>query len=472
MSNLCDERVQILNSHATRENGQYVLYAMRSAQRVEDNPALALAAERANRLGQPLVVTFCLTWDFPEANLRHFTFMLEGLAETFPALHQLGAHTALLSGRWAQEVERLGRRASEVVLDRGYLRLHRTDVEELRATLECRLFQVEGEAVVPVEVASHKSEYAARTLRPRVLRHLDRFLHRAVQRELEHRQPPPQLQSLEAGLTDLAEFLRPRKFGQTVAPVSKHFQGGPSAARHRLERFLKEKLPSYQDQRNQPQFDLTSGLSPYLHYGMLSPVQLALSVQEASQVQDLQSEQYLEELVVRRGLSQNFCHFTPDYDSWHGLPAWAKTTLEAHAVDSRPTLYTLDQLERAATHDRYWNAAQIEMVETGFMHNTMRMYWGKKILEWSTSPQQAYQNTLTLNNRYFLDGRDPVSFANVGWIFGLHDRPWKERAIYGTVRCMMASGLERKNDPKAYVRKVEQATGRLTLSPEAGSGYI
>ncbi len=462
-----DERVRILNSSPTWDGGDYVLYAMRSAQRVEDNPALALAAARANELAKPLVVAFCLLLDFPEANLRHFTFMLEGLAETFPALRKLGAEPVLVRGRWSEEMERLARAACEVVLDRGYLRLHRDDVAELLDKVTCRVFEVEGEAVVPVEEASEKAEYAARTLRPRVHRHLAEFLHRVEVPEIQNKEPG-EFESLDRGLMDLSEFLKGKHLDRSIGPVSRYFRGGPTEAQRRLQSFLEGKLSRYDDQRNQPQTDFTSQMSPYLHYGMVSPVSLALSVREAAPPKDPQAESFLEELVVRRGLSQNFCHFTRGYDQWDCLPEWARKTLQTHKSDSRPHLYSREELEHAETHDPYWNAAQIEMVETGYMHNYMRMYWGKKILEWSSSPEYAYQTTLFLNNKYFLDGRDPVSFANVGWLFGLHDRPWQEREIYGTVRCMMASGLERKGDPKAYVKKIEQLTGRTVLATARG----
>lgn len=462
------DRVRVLNSSVANPQGRYVLYAMRSAQRVEDNPALTLAVLRANEQAKPLVVAFCLTLDFPEANLRHFTFMLEGLAETFSSLKEIGAYPVLIEGRWPEEMAKLAEEACEVVLDQGYLRIHRRDTESLGARVKCRLFEVEGEAVVPIEVASEKAEYAARTVRPRIHRHLADFLHRVETPRATISGDHLELESLGSGLSDISEFLRGRKLDGEIRPVSRFFQGGPSKARDHLETFIEQRLKRYDDQRNQPQTDFTSNLSPYLHYGMLSPVHLALSVQEAAPPKDPQAESYIEELVVRRGLSQNFCHFTPNYDRWECLPEWARTTLSEHQGDPRPSSYTRTELETAQTHDPYWNAAQTEMVETGYMHNYMRMYWGKKILEWSATPQEAYETTLGLNNRYFLDGRDPVSFANVGWIFGLHDRPWQERPIYGKVRCMMASGLERKCDPQAYVEKIEKLTGRRVRGAGVG----
>jgi deoxyribodipyrimidine photo-lyase len=324
----------------------------------------------------------------------------------------------------------------------------------------CRLLQVEGEAVVPVEVASEKSEYAARTLRPRIHRHLGDFLHPVRMTKPGSTPAGLQLESFCKGLDDPAEFLKGAHIDRQVGPVTKFFRGGPSHAAKHLETFLEQHLSRYDDMRNQPQTDYTSCMSPYLHYGMISPVTLALSVMEKRGGRDPQAESYVEELVVRRGLSQNFCHFNDDYDSWSCLPEWARKTLDEHKDDPRSPGYTREQLDNAETHDPYWNAAQVEMVETGYMHNYMRMYWGKKILEWSSSPQYAHQTTLYLNNRYFLDGRDPVSFANVAWIFGQHDRAWQERPVFGKIRCMMASGLERKNDPRAYVEKVQKMTGR------------
>lgn len=462
------ERIRVLNSWETNNQGSYVLYAMRSAQRVEDNPALTLAALRANETGKPLVVAFCLTLDFPEANLRHFTFMLEGLSELFPALRKLGALPVLVNGRWPEEMARLARDSSEVILDKGYLRIHRSDVQALLQKVSTRVFEVEGEAVVPVEVASDKSEYAARTLRPRVHRHLADFLCRVETPQVSQSCGTLALESLHGELDNVAEFLKGRHIDREVTATTKFFRGGISQAKKHLDLFLEERLPRYDDQRNQPQTDFTSNMSPYLHYGMISPVHLALSVQEGAPKKDPQVDSYIEELVIRRGLSQNFCHFTPNYDRWDCLPEWARKTLTEHKDDPRPHSYTRQELENAKTYDPYWNAAQIEMVETGYMHNYMRMYWGKKILEWSPTPEDAYQTTLYLNNRYFLDGRDPVSFANVAWIFGLHDRPWQERAIYGKVRCMMASGLERKSDPRAYVEKIEKLTGRVVSEARVG----
>jgi deoxyribodipyrimidine photo-lyase len=237
--------------------------------------------------------------------------------------------------------------------------------------------------------------------------------------------------------------------------MSHLYRGGAKAAKEILEDFIRDRLDTYVGHRNQPQTDDVSHMSKYLHYGHISPVYVALKIQDADPPQkDLDS--YLEELIIRRELSMNFCHYTPDYDEFSNLPDWAKETLKEHASDAREYLYTREQFENAETHDEYWNAAMNEMRYTGYMHNHMRMYWGKKILEWSEAPEGAYGTALYLNNKYFVDGRDPNSYANVAWVFGQHDRGWQERAVFGKVRYMSAGGLERKAKPEEYVEKVKR----------------
>jgi deoxyribodipyrimidine photo-lyase len=241
------------------------------------------------------------------------------------------------------------------------------------------------------------------------------------------------------------------------------FRGGTGQARRRLRVFIAARLGGYAEQRGEPAAFQCSLLSPYLHFGQISPVEIALAVRGADRGTPADSRAYLEELIVRRELAANFVHYQPRYDDYASIPAWAWATLEAHRADRREHLYTRAQLEAARTHDPYWNAAMREMRVTGFMHNYMRMYWAKKILEWSAEPEAAFRTILHLNNKYFLDGRDPSSYANVAWIFGVHDRPWPERPVFGKVRSMTAQGLERKFDMAAYLRAVEdlvEAEGR------------
>lgn len=255
-------------------------------------------------------------------------------------------------------------------------------------------------------------------------------------------------------LSDLDGVLDEMDLDRSVEPLSHLYAGGATEAGRVMERFLRDNFGSYEKNRNQPQTDDVSHMSKYLHYGHVSPVELALRVKDSGAPQE-SIDSYLEELIVRRELSMNFVLYTPDYDSPSCLPGWARETLREHRDDRREYVYTTEQLEDAGTHDEYWNAAMKEMRYTGYMHNYMRMYWGKKILEWTETPERAYETTLYLNNKYFLDGRDPNSFANVSWIFGQHDQGWKERPVYGKVRYMASGGLERKAKPKEYVEKVE-----------------
>jgi deoxyribodipyrimidine photo-lyase len=214
----------------------------------------------------------------------------------------------------------------------------------------------------------------------------------------------------------------------------------------------------YDRNHNQPQTDDTSHMSLYLHFGQVSPLYLAREVMKASGPKAAQ-DAFLEEMVVRRELACNFTHYTPNYDAYDCIPGWAIKSLAEHRRDRRPHVYSAERLANADTHDPYWNAAMREMACTGFMHNYMRMYWGKKILEWSRTPEEGFATTLALNNKYFIDGRDPNSFTGVAWIYGVHDRAWPERAIYGKIRTMTASGLERKCDIQGYVKKVESLCG-------------
>lgn len=446
-----DERIQPLNQLAPAENGQYVLYWMQQAQRAEDNDTLEYAIQQANRLGQPLLVVFGLAAAYPEANLRHYTFMLEGLQETQAALQRRGIKLLVRYGSPPEVVLEFAQDASLIVCDRGYLRHQRAWREQLAKESGRRTVQVEADVVVPVEIVSKKAEYAARTIRPKIERHLDRFL-------VRRRTTPLANHSLELDLVgidldDLGAVLDELDLDRRVAPVSALYKGGTIVARHRLSRFVEQHLAAYDEHRNQPETDDVSHMAMYLHFGQISPVRVALEIRDSGAPQaDVDS--FLEELIVRRELAVNFVYYTDDYDQYSALPEWARTTLAEHRDDERPHRYTRSQLESAETHDPYWNAAMIEMRATGYMHNYMRMYWGKKILEWSDTPEEAYATTLVLNNKYFLDGRDPSSYANVGWIFGLHDRAWGERPIFGKIRYMSAGGLKRKADPEAYVEKV------------------
>ena len=443
------ERIERLNSGAMRDR-DFVLYWMQAAQRARDNHALERTIELANQRGKPVLVCFSLTDGYPEANLRHYTFMLEGLRQTEGALARRKIPFIVLKGDPDANIIRLAKRADAVVVDEGYLRIQRQWRKAVARTIDCPLEEVTTNLIVPVAVASDKENFSAGTLRPRIGRHLDRFLTPLKPVTLKNK-------AIDIKIANRIDLNDPRllstlKPGSAV-PVSPFYVGGANQARKRLKDFIDSKLDRYHIDRNDPTLDCQSNLSPYLHFGQISPLTVALAVMKS----DADGKAaFLEELIVRRELSSNFVYYNTAYDDFEkALPPWALRTLNFHAKDKRDYLYTLEQLETAQTHDDAWNAAQREMVITGKMHNYMRMYWGKKILEWTKTPQQGFEWALHLNNKYELDGRDPNGYAGVAWCFGKHDRAWGERAVFGKVRYMNAAGLKRKFDVAAYIRRIE-----------------
>jgi deoxyribodipyrimidine photo-lyase len=450
-----EARVQNLNDERVAD-GDYVLYWMQSSQRAEQNHALEYAVQMANDLDQRLLVVFGITEDYPEANLRHYAFMLEGLKDAQEALAKRGIKLVVRKGSPDEVAIEAGRDASLIVTDRGYMRPQKRWREKVAKEAGRLVVQVESDVVVPVELASSKQEHAARTLRPRIGEYLEDFLVELTPTKVEKQSTNMRQPGLD--LSDIDGVLDEMDLDRSVGTLGHMYRGGNTEAKKMFRRFCKQSLGDYDANRNQPQTDYVSHMSKYLHFGHVSPVWLALEARKAEAKRD-NIDSFVEELIVRRELSMNFVFYNNDYDSYSNLPGWAKQTLEEHKSDEREYVYTRAQLENAETHDEYWNAAMREMVHTGYMHNYMRMYWGKKILEWSNTPEYAYRTTLYLNNKYFLDGRDPNSFANVAWVFGQHDRGWTERGVYGKVRYMSSGGLERKTKPGQYVEKIEKRIG-------------
>jgi deoxyribodipyrimidine photo-lyase len=446
------ERVRKLNDRDARD-GEYVLYWMQQSQRGRFNHALEYTVRCANSLRLPVVVGFGLTDDYPEANARHYAFMLQGLQEVARDLAARGIAFVLRRGSPEEVAIRLSRKAALVVCDRGYLRHQRIWRRRVARALRRAVVQVESDVVVPVEVASDKEEIGARTLRPRIHRVWDRYIKGLRAGKVGRNARALRLRS-DLNLFDAEAALRRLNVDESVPPVTR-FLGGYSEASRRLNSFLRNRLEGYSDRRSEPADWHSSMLSPYLHFGQISPVEIALAVRRCRRGSAEDRAALLEELVVRRELAVNFVRYNPAYDSYRCLPKWAAKTLEEHRQDERPALYKRRLLESAETHDPYWNSAMREMVRTGFMQNYMRMYWGKKILEWRRTPTAAFRTALYFNNKYSLDGRDPNSYAGVAWCFGLHDRAWGERPIFGKVRYMNDRGLERKFDMQRYVEEVE-----------------
>ncbi len=444
---LHEERIALLNDLQPAD-GDYVLYWMQASQRCEFNHALEYAVRRANKLGMGLLVFFGLTDDFPEANARHYRFMLEGLSETASRLEELGIRFVVQKCSPPDGVVDLSQEASLVVTDADYLQLQRRWQSDVSSRIDVPVYQVESNVVVPVEVASQKEEYAAYTFRPRISKHLDKYL--APLEMSRVKKSAPSLETDSLPIHDVTQVFDELNLDESVTPGC--LRGGAKEAERLLGTFLQEKIDRFPDLRNDPSKDYLSHLSPYLHFGQISPLQIAL---EAKSTESPGSDVFIEELVIRRELSMNFVYYNTHYNELQGLPDWALTTLEEHRYDDREYVYTLKEFEEAETHDIYWNAAQSEMMKTGKMHGYMRMYWGKKILEWSETPEDAHSTALYLNNKYEIDGRDPNGYTGVAWCFGKHDRAWQERPIFGKVRYMNARGLERKFDIEEYAERVD-----------------
>jgi len=445
------ERIQRLNKKDIQP-GNFVLYWMQAAQRVDYNHALEYAIEQANERDKPLVVFFGLTDAYPDANERHYYFMLQGLREAACDLEKRGIRFVVQHISPEVGIVKMAARAGMVVTDEGYTVIQRQWRRWAARNVSCPLVQVETNVVVPVETVSRKEEYAARTIRPKIHKHLNTFLAPLKKQKLKKTSLDFRFPCFDISDTDKA--IAKMKIDRSVPRVDS-FRGGTSEAKKLLRTFIRQKLDHYAEDRNNPNADCVSHMSPYLHFGQISPIYIALQIRDTDSPG---KEAYLEELIVRRELAINFVRYNRKYRTFASLPNWARINFKAHAKDKREYIYSLGELENSQTHDPYWNAAQTEMVHTGKMHGYMRMYWGKKILEWTRSAQQAYKIVVFLNDKYELDGRDPNGYAGVAWCFGKHDRPWTRRPIFGSVRYMNAKGLQRKFDADAYVDRINVLT--------------
>jgi deoxyribodipyrimidine photo-lyase len=444
-----DQRVTVRHAGSPDPNGSCVVYWMQRAQRGIDNPALDTAVLAANALGKPVVVFLAPVPFYPHANLRHYRFLNEGIPDIATALARRNIgfvlrpypeHSLL---KFCYEVK-----AAMVIGDENPLR----EPESLRRTAAKQLtvpfWTVDADVIVPSKLLE-KAQYAAHTIRPRLQSHLKACL--ALSGKLQAHVPwkkPAQLASLDpsCGITERWRLDR------SVSPVS-NWRGGTSEAFRLLREFVEHKLRHYATQRNHPESDHTSRLSPYLYCGHISPITVALAV-EKSGAPKADKEAFLGQIIVWRELAVNLVRFNPDYDNFECGEPWAHRTLAKHAKDLRPVLYTEKQLENAETHDPLWNASQMQMVNTGWMHNYMRMYWAKKILEWSRTPAEAYRIAVRLNDKYELDGNDPNGYAGIAWaIMGKFDRPWFERPIFGHIRYMSGASTGKKFDSKRYIQQ-------------------
>ena len=426
-----------------------VLYWMSRDQRAQDNWALLHAQQEALARQAPLRVIFILAPDFLHAQPAQVRFMLDGLQETACQLATKAIPLILLTGDPPTTLARYlaANACSLLVTDFDPLKIKRQWKTELLSATRLPVDEVDAHNLVPCWEASPKQEFGAYTLRPKLHRRLPEFTE-SFPELLRH--PFDGAAELAAGPQDIWQ-----KLDLPELPAhSYRWKAGPTAALGALRRFLGEGLERYGEARNDPSRDGQSDLSPYLHFGQLAAQRVFLAVLQSGALQDSQNA-FLEELVVRRELADNFCYYNENYDNSKGFPAWSQETLEKHRDDRRPYRYGPEAMECALTHDPAWNAAQRQLLQTGKMHGYMRMYWAKKILEWSADPETAMATAIQLNNRYSLDGRDPNGYAGIAWsIGGVHDRPWGERPVFGKIRYMNYAGLTRKfKNLAAYIAR-------------------
>ncbi|OPY53787.1 MAG: Deoxyribodipyrimidine photo-lyase [Methanosaeta sp. PtaU1.Bin060] len=426
-----------------------VVYWMSRDQRTSENWALIFCQDIAIKNGLPLSVIFCLVPEFLGASRRHYSFMLEGLREVERKLDEMNINFFLLNGSPESEIPGFidEHRASLLVADFSPLRISLNWKKEVAKQISIPFYEVDAHNIVPCWLSSNKQEYAARTFRPKIYRLLPEFLDEIP---VLHRNSVC-FEENSDNRWDAAEIYRTSTDEKRSA--IRHIAPGEDAAKRRLRSFIQEKLSLYEKERNDPSKDGQSGLSPYLHFGHISAQRVALDVLASMK----EPGSFLEELVVRKELSDNFCYYNSNYDSRLGFPDWSRKSLDEHQRDLREYIYTTEDLEKARTHDQLWNAAEREMTILGKMHGYMRMYWAKKILEWTESPAEALNAAIYLNDRYEIDGRDPNGYTSIAWsIGGVHDRAFKERPIFGKIRYMSYKGMRSKFDVQGYIEHVSR----------------
>jgi deoxyribodipyrimidine photo-lyase len=482
-------RIRRWSLQAPRGDGEYVLYWMIAYRRTRWNFALQRAVGWAAALRKPLLVLEALRCDYPYASARLHRFVLDGMHDQAQRLAAAGVHyypyvePRPAAGRGLLEC--LAQRACVVVTDDFPCFFLPRMIESAARQIAAPLESVDSNGIVPLRVAPGVFATAhafRRFVHDRMasdwpvmpvadpLRGVELAQRQVSLHEVQQRWPAFPLGSRRA--LDAAWWQLP--IDHHVGTVG--YRGGQTAARRSWRVFLRETLPRYATQRNHPDDDATSGMSPYLHFGHISAHELVHDILHAAGWTpqcicpaargrrsgwwglEPAAEAFLDQLVTWRELGFNFCHYRRDYDRFEALPEWAQSTLQRHARDRRPVVYDLAALETAATHDRVWNAAQNQLRIEGRIHNYLRMLWGKKILQWSASPQEALQTMIYLNDKYAVDGRDPNSYSGIGWVLGRYDRPWgPERPIFGTVRYMSSENTLRKVKMQHYLQRFAPA---------------
>ncbi len=455
-------------------DGNSVLYVMSRDQRVQDNHALLAAQKHAIAKNLPLAVVFCLYEKSGFRAREHYEFMIAGLREVEAELNALNIPFMLLIGNSKQRIAALIHHVEpdSVYFDFSPLKGPRALIYHIAKEAEPgpAVYVVDTHNIVPVWELSDKKEVAAYTSRPKMHRKLGEFLVEPEKIVPHPTKWPGIVRSIQELSTQVDGVLNSIPKNGTIVD----FAPGPKAAQTHLDVLINERLSGYAEKRNDPALNFLSDLSPYLHFGHMSSLRVALSLQEElAKTNDtlhlLESPKMpqpsgltpardgvnalLEEMLVRKELSDNFCYYEPKYRDLAGAPQWAQESLDQHRIDPREHIYSYDELAQAQTHDPAWNAAQTQMTRSGKMHGYMRMYWAKKVLEWTESPEQAIEFLIRMNDFYSIDGGDPNGYVGILWsAAGVHDRPWTERAVFGKIRYMNYGGLKRKFDIQAYER--------------------
>lgn len=441
-----EKRIRLLQK-GNETNGP-IVYWMSRDQRVHDNWALLFAQKLALENKRSLAVVFNLVPDFLEATIRQYRFMLKGLKDVEAELSKYNIPFFFTTGKPSEEIPALliKLNASVLVSDFDPLKIKRIWKREVAKNISIPFYEVDAHNIVPCLYVSNKLEFAAYTIRPKIHKALIEFMDEFI--------PLMKMNKSEITLNqvDWDKIEKSLKINFDVKEVD-WLKPGESEAEKVFNHFLKNKFENYHQLRNDPTKDYQSNLSPYLHFGQISAQRISLETERFDGNPE-SKKVFLEELIVRRELADNFCYFNKNYDSFEGFHDWAKTSLNEHRKDEREFVYKLKDFEEAKTHEDLWNAAQIEMMNTGKMHGYLRMYWAKKILEWTKSPEDALKIAIYLNDKYELDGRDPNGYTGIAWsIGGVHDRAWFERHVYGKIRYMNRNGAASKFDVIAFIRK-------------------
>jgi deoxyribodipyrimidine photo-lyase len=455
---MMQDRIRVLNAQPVRDLADYVLYWMQTERRAEANFGLNFAAQLANERDLPLLVYEGLTCTYKQANDRIHSFLLQAVPETARRVRRLGAGYCFYLQRKRSDandvLDRLAGNAAAVVTDDYPTSLAAAHNSRVPEKIGVAYYAVDSSCIVPMN-CHEKRAYGAYTIRPRIHKLLPEFLQPAPAVKPKRRwQGKPFEWHTEVTAKSIAGLVASCEIDHRVAP-SLSFSGGRKEAEKHLDHFLQNNLRRYAKERNEPSRHATSNLSPYLHCGQIASLEIALAVKEHAAQHRYIADEFLEELIVRRELAFNFARFAREVESFDDLPDWCKANMRKHASDRRDPVYTPEQFEAAATHDCLWNATQKELLLRGKIHGYYRMYWGKKIIEWSPDYEQALQTMIHLHDRYAIDGRDPNTYTNILWCFGLHDRPWPERPVFGSFRSMVFAGMKRKTDIQAYMDEID-----------------